>query len=131
MAFRFSYIALEAYRGFRRNLLLALSLVIIVAISLTLFGIALLAGRQVELSFGYWSNKIEVSVFLRNDITAEQRDTLNQQLQRLPVVQTVFYESKQQAYERFREQFKDSQDIWRNVTPTALPESFRIKLKNP
>jgi cell division transport system permease protein len=131
LAFRLSYIALEAYRGFRRNLLLALSLVIIVAISLTLFGIALLAGRQVELSFGYWSNKIEVSVFLQNGITNEQRENIRQQLQGVPVVQTVFYESQQQAYERFREQFKDSQDIWRNVTPTALPESFRIKLKDP
>jgi cell division transport system permease protein len=131
LAFRLSYIALEAYRGFRRNLLLALSLVIIVAISLTLFGIALLAGRQVELSFGYWSNKIEVSVFLQNGITNEQRDNIRQQLQGNPVVQTVFYESQQQAYERFREQFKDSEDIWRNVTPTALPESFRIKLKDP
>ena len=55
MAFRLSYIAVEAYRGFRRNLLLAISMVIIVAISLTLFGIALLAGKQVSLFGGYWS----------------------------------------------------------------------------
>ena len=52
MAFRLSYIAVEAYRGFRRNLLLAISMVIIVAISLTLFGIALLAGKQVSLFGG-------------------------------------------------------------------------------
>src|SRR6266545_3041717 len=45
---RIRYIVAEAYRGFRRNLLLAGSMVIIVAISLTLFGIALLAGNQFD-----------------------------------------------------------------------------------
>ena len=131
MAFRLSYIALEAYRGFRRNLLLALSMVIIVAISLTLFGIALLAGRQVQLSFGYWSNKIEVSIFLTPTITPEQRDALFQQIRAISVVENVQYESKVEAYQRFKDQFKDSPDIVRNVSASALPESFRIKLRDP
>ena len=81
MAFRLSYIAVEAYRGFRRNLLLAISMVIIVAISLTLFGIALLAGKQVSLFGGYWSDKIEVSVFLAPKIPAQQRDDIRRQLE--------------------------------------------------
>jgi cell division transport system permease protein len=131
LAFRLSYIALEAYRGFRRNLLLALSMVIIVAISLTLFGIALLAGRQVGLSFGYWSNKIEVSIFLTQTIRPEQRDALYREIRGIPVVENVQYESKEQAYERFKAQFKDSPDIVRNVNASVLPESFRIKLKDP
>jgi cell division transport system permease protein len=131
LAFRLSYIAVEAYRGFRRNLLLAVSMVIIVAISLTLFGIALLAGKQVTLFGGYWSDKIEVSVFLAQDIAPEQRDAIGQQLRGQPAVDTVYYESRQQAYERFRDQFKDSPDMVRNVSPDVLPESYRVKLKDP
>ena len=131
MAFRISYIAVEAYRGFRRNLLLAISMVIIVAISLTLFGIALLAGKQVTLFGGYWSDKIEVSVFLAPKISPEQRESIGQQLRGQPVVERVFYESKQQAYERFKEQFKDSPDMVRNVSPDVLPESYRVKLRDP
>jgi cell division transport system permease protein len=131
LAFRLSYIAVEAYRGFRRNLLLAISMVIIVAISLTLFGIALLAGKQVSLFGGYWSDKIEVSVFLAPKVPAEQRDTIRQQLEGQPVVERVYYESKEDAYARFREQFKDSPDMVRNVSPDVLPESYRVKLKDP
>ena len=131
MAFRISYIAVEAYRGFRRNLLLAISMVIIVAISLTLFGIALLAGKQVTLFGGYWSDKIEVSVFLAPKISPEQRESIGQQLRGQPVVERVFYESKQEAYERFKEQFKDSPDMVRNVSPDVLPESYRVKLRDP
>src|SRR6266498_4481005 len=94
---RIRYIVAEAYRGFRRNLLLAGSMVIIVAISLTLFGIALLAGKQVNLWGGYWSDKIEVSVFLAKKITPQQREAIGSQIRGLPVVDTVFYESRQQA----------------------------------
>jgi cell division transport system permease protein len=121
----------EAYRGFRRNLLLAISMVIIVAISLTLFGIALLAGKQVSLFGGYWSDKIEVSVFLTPKIPAEQRDTIRRQLEAVPVVERVYYESKEDAYTRFKDQFKDSPDMVRNVSPDVLPESYRVKLRDP
>jgi len=128
---RIRYITAEAYRGFRRNLLLAGAMVIIVAISLTLFGIALLARQQVNLWGGYWSDRIEVSVFLTKGITAQQRQSVAGQIQGLPVVQHVFYESQQDAYQRFKDQFRDSPDMVRNVAPNALPESYRVKLRDP
>jgi cell division transport system permease protein len=128
---RLRYILFEAYRGFRRNLLLAGAMVIIVAISLTLFGIALLAGKQVNLWGGYWSDKIEVSVFLAKGITKQQRDSIGSQIRELSAVERVFYESQQQAYQRFKDQFRDSPDMVRNVTASVLPESFRVKLRNP
>jgi cell division transport system permease protein len=106
-------------------------MVIIVAISLTLFGIALLAGKQVNLWGGYLSDKIEVSVFLAKGITSQQRGSVGSQIRELPAVERVFYESQQQAYERFKDQFRDSPDMVRNVTPTVLPESFRVKLRDP
>jgi cell division transport system permease protein len=106
-------------------------MVIIVAISLTLFGIALLAGKQVNLWGGYWSDKIEVSVFLAKGITTQQRQSVGNQIRELPVVERVFYESQQQAYERFKDQFRDSPDMVRNVTASVLPESFRVKLRDP
>lgn len=106
-------------------------MVIIVAISLTLFGIALLAGKQVNLWGGYWSDKIEVSVFLAKGITTQQRQSVGDQIRELPVVERVFYESQQQAYQRFKDQFRDSPDMVRNVTASVLPESFRVKLRDP
>jgi cell division transport system permease protein len=139
LVFRFSYILAEAYRGFRRNLLLAGSMVIIVAISLTLFGIALLAGKQVSLFGGFWSGKIQVSIFLAKNVTIEKNPdqvaSIKQQIRALNVAdpgpEGIQFETQPQAFQRFKDQFKDSPDMVRNVTPDALPESFRIKLKNP
>jgi cell division transport system permease protein len=48
----------------------------------------------------------------------------------MPVVDTVYYESQTQAFTRFQERFKDSA-IAQNVTADQLPESFRVKLKDP
>jgi cell division transport system permease protein len=131
LAFRPSYIALEAVKGFRRNFLLALSMIIIVAISLTLLGIALLAGKQAALYRTFWYGKVEVSVFLTQDVTPDQRAAIQQQLESMPIVQRVYYESKQDAYNHFKDEFKDSPDMVRNVSASALPESFRVKLHDP
>jgi cell division transport system permease protein len=45
-------------------------------------------------------------------------------------VQTVYYESQTEAFSRFKERFKNSA-IAQNVTADQLPESFRVKLKDP
>jgi cell division transport system permease protein len=89
----------------------------------------------------YWYDKIEVSVFLCGSlsdspscsagiVTSAQRLEIQNDLQKLPVVANVYYESQSQAYARFQERFKDSA-IAQNVTADQLPESFRVKLKDP
>jgi cell division transport system permease protein len=48
----------------------------------------------------------------------------------MPQVQRIYYESKQQAFKRFKQQFKNSA-IVDNVTADQMPESFRVKLTDP
>jgi len=89
----------------------------------------------------YWYDKIEVSIFLCGSLsetqscangvaTQEQKIGIQDDLQALPVVEKVFYESKTEAFTRFQERFKGSA-IAQNVTADQLPESFRVKLKDP
>jgi cell division transport system permease protein len=117
------------------------AVVITVAISLSLLGIGLLANAQVRVMKDYWYDKIEVSVFLCGPlsdtpscsagvVTAAQRLEIQNDLKALPVVQTVYYESQSEAFERFQERFKNSA-IAQNVTVDQLPESFRVKLTDP
>jgi cell division transport system permease protein len=117
------------------------AVVVTTAISLSLLGIGLLSNAQVSAMKDYWYDKIEVSIFLCGPlsespscsggvITAGQRLQIQQDLQALPVIESVFYESQSQAFVRFQERFKDSA-IAQNVTADQLPESFRVKLKDP
>lgn len=128
---RTQFVASEIWIGLRRNLTMTVAVIITAAVSLTLFGGALMLRNQVGVMKGFWYGKIEVSIFLKDDVTQGQRDQLLADLNAMPEVQRVYYESKQQAYERFKEQFKDSPDIVNNTTPDLLPEAFRVKLKDP
>jgi cell division transport system permease protein len=138
---RARFIASEVGIGLRRNLTLTIAVVVTVAISLALLGVGLLANSQVSVMKDYWYNKIEVSVFLCGPlsespscsggaVTADQRDAIQADLKALPVVATVYYESQAQAFVRFKDRFKGSA-IATNVTQDQLPESFRVKLKDP
>jgi cell division transport system permease protein len=117
------------------------AVVVTTAISLSLLGIGLLANAQVGAMKDYWYDKIEVSVFLCGNlsdspscasgiVTADQRLSIQQDLQAMSVVESVFYESQSEAFTRFQERFKESA-IAQNVTADQLPESFRVKLKDP
>jgi cell division transport system permease protein len=128
---RAQFVASEIWIGLRRNLTMTIAVIITAAISLTLFGAALMLRNQVDVMKGFWYGKVEVSIFLKDDVTEQQRDQLSADLNAMPEVQHVYFESKQDAYKRFKEQFKDTPDIVANTTPDVLPESFRVKLKDP
>jgi cell division transport system permease protein len=138
---RAGFVAKEVGIGLRRNLTMTFAVMITVAISLSLLGVGLLANSQVRVMKDYWYDKIEVSIFLcgslsegascgKGVITQEQKIDIQKDLQTLPVVAEVYYESQAEAFKRFGERFKGSA-IAQNVTADQLPESFRIKLKDP
>ncbi|MDA2984368.1 MAG: permease-like cell division protein FtsX [Actinomycetota bacterium] len=138
---RFGFVMSEVGIGLRRNLTMSFAVVITVAISLSLLGVGLLSNAQVRTMKDFWYDKIEVSIFLcgplsesascaGGTVSVEQRLEIQQDLQEIPVVETVYYESQSEAYQRFQERFKDSA-IAQNVTVDQLPESFRVKLKDP
>jgi cell division transport system permease protein len=139
---RLQFVLSEIGIGLRRNISMTVSVVLVTMISLLLLGMALLASAQVSTMKGFWYDKVEVSIFLcpndspypscaDGEVTQAQRDEIEAQLNSLkPLVQKVYFESKQEAYEHFKEQFKDSA-ILNNVTPEQMPESFRVKLSQP
>ena len=138
---RATFILSEIGIGLRRNLTMTLAMIITTGVSLAFLGAAVLFNQQVNVSKDFWYDKVEVSVFLCGDvsnapscaggaITQTQRDQIRSDLEAMPQVQKIYYESKQEAYKRFKQQFKSSA-IVDNVTAEQMPESFRVKLVNP
>ena len=139
---RVQFVLQEIWIGLRRNMTMTISLVITVAIAMALFGTGLLLRQQVDSSKSYWYDKIEVSIFLcaktssnpscqKQDVTDQQRQTLKGQLDKLPQVSEVQYENKQQAFERFKDNFAGSPGFVESTREGDIPDSFRVKLKNP
>lgn len=128
---RLRQVASEAFLGLRRNLVMTVAAVVTVAVSLAFVGTALLVRKTVAEMEGIYYTQIEVSIFLDAAVTDVQRTAVQQELAGLPLVQSVVYESKAEAYRRFRLQFEDQPELLANVTEDALPESYRVKLTDP
>jgi cell division transport system permease protein len=115
----------------RRNALVTFAAISTVFISLFLLGGALLVERQVRLMTGEWASKVEVSVFLRDDASSDEVDALGARIAEIPEVDQVFFENRDQAYENFKQLFRDNPALVENVDPDAMPQSYRIKLVDP
>lgn len=135
------FLASEVSSGLRRNVSMAVSVVLVTMVSMFLLGLGLLAQRQADTMKGYWYDRIQVSIYLctadalqpnceGRAVTDAQRSALEQQLQALPEVKAVFYESEQEAFDRFKEQFRNS-PIAGNVQLGDIPQSLRVQLQDP
>ena len=131
MAVRVRQVAGEAFLGLRRNLVMSVAAVVTVAVSLAFVGAALLVRKTVAEIQEIFYTQIEISVFLKDGIDDRQRNEVRQVLDDIPLVQSVLYESKAEAFRRSQKQFADQPELLANVTEDALPESFRVKLTDP
>jgi cell division transport system permease protein len=128
---RAKYVLTEVLVGLWRNVSMTIAMIITMTVSLTMLGLATLTFLQVSDMKDFYYDKVQISIFLKKDVTDAQRANLNTALDGDPLVKSHFYESREKAYERFKEQFRDAPDLVSAVKPESMPESFRISLKNP
>jgi cell division transport system permease protein len=123
---KFDYVARETVHNLRRNLLMTSAAVLTVAVSLALVGGALLLREGVQNATVQWKGGVELSVFLKPEVTREQVDAVEQSLRSSPDVKRVSFVSKPEAYQEFKTLFANSPDMVETVTPDNLPPSFRV-----
>ncbi|MDP9863879.1 MULTISPECIES: permease-like cell division protein FtsX [Streptosporangium] len=82
----------------------------------------------------------EVSVFLCKDgdplpncagrgITETEREDLRRTLEGRPEVESVLFEDRQRAWEKFRRQYEDDPQMLAAIVPADMPESFRARIR--
>lgn len=131
MAVRVEYAVQESITNIRRNFFMSFAAILIVAVSLFLTGGALLLRTAISRTTGLLTGNVRVTVFLTTDISQDQRNEIQRDLLQMQEVSSVEFESKQEAYQNFRRLFANQPEIVENTSPDALPESFRIRLKDP
>ncbi|MCL2316489.1 MAG: permease-like cell division protein FtsX [Actinomycetia bacterium] len=132
----------EAVSSLRRNATMAVAVVVTMWVSLSLFGASLLTFQQVQLLKGTWYDKVEVSVFLctpdtngtmctkGEGATDAQRAQIKAALEANPLVATVYYENKDQAWAEFQASHQ-GWSIVSSLGPDQMQDSFRVKLVDP
>jgi len=140
---RSNFVFQEIWVGLRRNLTMTMALIVVVAISLSLLGTGLLFVKQVDNTRTYWQGKVQISVYLctatsvstqcrqNGPASASELSSIRSDLQRLPEVQKVYYESQSEAYLHFKQDFSQDPSFVSTVSQGDIPDSFEVKLKNP
>jgi cell division transport system permease protein len=128
---RVNFVLSEVATGLRRNLTMTVAMILTTAISLGLMGTGLLIAGMISDMKAIYYDKVQVSIFLSDNVTDQQRQAIESQLKSSPEVKNYIYESKKEAYARFKEQFAQQPELVQNTPADALPESFRVELVNP
>ncbi|MGN9764452.1 permease-like cell division protein FtsX [Micromonospora sp. SD12] len=128
---RVKYVLSEVLVGLWRNVTMTIAMIITMAVSLTMLGASGLMYRQVDDMKDLYYKNIQVSIFLDQEVSPEQRDALAAKLEGDPLVKESIYVNKDEAYKRFQEMFQDAPDLLSAVKADSLPESFRLTLNNP
>ena len=139
---RAQFVLQEVWTGLRRNLTMTIALIVVVAISLSLLGTGLLFVKQVNNTRTYWQGKVQLSIYLctatsvspqchqNGPATAAEKAQIATDLKALPQVQRVFYESQEQAYLHFKQDFSREPSFTNLVNKSEIPDSFQVKLRN-
>ena len=128
---RVNFVLSEVAAGLRRNLTMTVAMILTTGISLGLMGTGLLIANMIGDMREIYYDKVQVSIYLTDDVTDPQRDAIAGALEQSPEVNNYIYESKAEAYERFTQQFQEQPALIANTPQDALPESFRVELVNP
>ncbi|MGB1650899.1 MAG: cell division protein FtsX, partial [Acidimicrobiales bacterium] len=121
------YLIKETARNLRRNLTLTLASVLTVAVSLSLLGVALLLQKGVNNATDRWENGVEFIIWVQPDITENQKNLLQTDLDNSTGISSYRYVSQEEALKEFNEDyFPDNPEITQLVTADVIPSSYRV-----
>jgi cell division transport system permease protein len=143
---RLTYIFSDLSTGLKRNVSMVISLILTIAVSLSLFALGMLVRAQVEKIEESLGSRLQVIVFLCNEtsnsptcvsgaVSEEQRNQIRQELRDSQYVESFRLQDQQEAYEKFKEIYvsndETQQRAYDQVKPEDLKESFWITLHDP
>jgi cell division transport system permease protein len=120
-------------QNFVRNATLAIAAIAVMVITLTIVLFSLIANTTFGYTIQQITDKIDISVYLKDTVTVEQKDKLINDLKQIENVKSINYLSKEDALENYKKQNKDNLDLLLAISQTdnPLPATIQIKPKDP
>ncbi|MBL4931540.1 permease-like cell division protein FtsX [Clostridium paridis] len=127
------YFIVDAFKSIKRNKTISLASMATVLMTLLIFGVFLLAALNVGKGVQDIESKVEIKVFLKDDITMMDQRDVQIKLKEQTGVKDVNYESKEEALDKFKDQLNEYKDLLNgyNSDTNPLPASFLVTLEKP
>ncbi len=123
------FLLAETGQNIWRNILLTIASILVVGVSLGLFGASQLLARGVDNATARWEGGIEFVVFMKSDAEQSQLDaieTLLSSSQGQEIDEWVFVD-KEQTFEEFTEFFAGDEELLATISVDTMPPSYRIR----
>lgn len=119
--------------NFVRNAWLGMAAIAVMVITLTIILFSIIANATFSNTVQSITDRIDISVYLKDTVTAKQRDQLVDKIKNLENVKSVDFVTKEEALELYKKQNADNPDLLQAVTQTdnPLPASLQIKPRDP
>jgi cell division transport system permease protein len=115
--------------NFVRNASLAIAAMAVMVVTLTIVLFSLITNATFTNTIGQITDKIDVSVYLVDDIKTPQKDKLIADLRGLDNVKSVKYLSKDDALKRYISQNAGNQDLLAAINETSNPLPATVLIK--
>lgn len=125
------YFIRESFKSSKRNKVMSIASVSTVAAALLIFGIFMLLVLNVNKIVASVVDKVEIKVFINDDVTSIQQTDIQKTLKSYSGVKSVTFESKDMALENYKKMLGDDADLANGLSEkNPLPASFIIKVNN-
>ncbi len=120
-------------QNFLRNATLAIAAIAVMVITLTIVLFSVIANATFANTVQQITDKIDVSVYLKDSVTADQKNKLITDVSGLGNVKSVNYISKEDALALYKQQNQSNLDLLLAISQTdnPLPASLLIKPRDP
>lgn len=120
-------------QNFVRNATLAIAAIAVMVITLSIILFSVIANATFTNTIKQLTDKIDISVYLKDSVNPSQTDTLMSDIRAIDNVQTVEYLSKEDALEAYKIQNANNIDLLLAISQTdnPLPATIKIKPKDP
>lgn len=127
------YFISDSLKSIRRNKTISLASATTVAATLFILGVFMLSALNVQQVIKNVESKVEISIFMREDITIGQQKELETKIKKIDEIVDVSYVSKEKAVEKFKQQIgDDNKDLVKGLEKeNPLPSSYIVKVKDP
>lgn len=124
---------LDALKSLKRNKTITLASIVTVSATLFIFGVFLLVAQTVNMGVESVESKVEIKAYLADGITTTEQSNVETIINAVEGVKEVYYETKEEAFENFKERLGEDNSILTGFSEdrNPLPNSFVISLEEP
>lgn len=120
-------------QNFIRNATLAIAAIAVMVITLSIILFSVIANATFGNTIQQITDRIDISVYLKDSVTVEQKDKLLNDLKQIGNVKDVKYLSKDDVLEAYKKQNLENLDLQLAISQTdnPLPATVQVKPRDP